>query len=860
MQSDLRNSGPLRLYRPFVPESDTLSRGGGGLLARPGILLDMVSLASDDAADLPRLGRRGAFAAIATGSAIGSTWLLAAASASNELPFGAAAGWWSGLVAAAALLAILVRSRVRTAAAAAHVAAALAALLAGAAVAFAVGSSVVALPLLLLAAVGGCGLLPGGALGAGITAAAAGLVLWVWSGSEPTAAMPSLALLAVGSALLAVPLAAFAPRHPAERSPAALRLSRGRVAALACGALSLACLPATAFGLAPGAAWWLAAAAAACGLGIITMQLPVAAVAAVLWSIAGWTMHVAAPAAGGSRVVAEHGGAAVRYQRADQQLALFAGGECIDAVGPDRLEAPLLATLAYAFSSAGDRVALLGLGAGRVGASLEALGDVVLDVVDWRPEAQALRPLLLGDGPVSPRPLPAPAVRRFLGLGSAIEALRPGSRQLVVLGEPLGAVAPRTPELQLALRRAVGAGLVLQAVALDRVAPAHLQQWLAAASAAHPWNGLFVVGDAAVLVSAPQRPAVRATFAQWSDDARWLAHAAHLGCTDDVMSALRGTVCRPREAFAPVAGAVGRAAALAVLHAWLQPEPVHEAMRADSLLSHWTAQQAELRRQVAHIRSLDSSATARAEAQAIALRFLPQGAPHALLQAALGLEGADGVPVVAPATAIRRAFAIDPTWHQSLPPVCAELPSVQQASGELEDLSRLPPPARLAEICAEDTPLGVALRVRFRSACARALVIQLAAAPLSPAASGVLRELADPFVLREAVLVLQARAGERELLGLWRHDLPPPAALAVLLQRSAADRAALATALRGRRDPGCWLLLAALLEAEELDVRVVAGELLRDAVAGAVPYEPQWPQSARHEAAERLRSLHNRAP
>ena len=69
MQSDLRNSGPLRLYRPFVPESDTLSRGGGGLLARPGILLDMVSLASDDAADLPRLGRRGAFAAIVLSSA-----------------------------------------------------------------------------------------------------------------------------------------------------------------------------------------------------------------------------------------------------------------------------------------------------------------------------------------------------------------------------------------------------------------------------------------------------------------------------------------------------------------------------------------------------------------------------------------------------------------------------------------------------------------------------------------------------------------------------------------------------------------------------------------------------------------------
>jgi hypothetical protein len=401
---------------------------------------------------------------------------------------------------------------------------------------------------------------------------------------------------------------------------------------------------------------------------------------------------------------------------------------------------------------------------------------------------------------------------------------------------------------------------VLQFANLDRIAPARLQQWFASAVAAHRWNGLFVVGDAAVLVSAERHPALTRPFAQWSAAARWLAHSAHLGDAADVERALLGTLRRPDQPVASTAAGNGRAAVLPVLHAWLAPTGCEAAAGERSVLMSWSAQQAELRRQVAAIRGLDDSAAGRAQAQAIALRFLPRGAGHAVLQAALGLPGLDGEPVLSPAIASRRAFALDPTFFEALPAVCGGLPTVQQTRGDLEDLAQLPLPTRLAALCCEDSPFAVALRARFPSPCARALVAQLAIGPLLPAAAGALRELADPFVLREAARAVEGRSGERELLGLWRHDLPAPDLLLALLQRTPADRLALAAAMRGRRGADCRLLLAGLLEAEELAVRSIAGELLRDTMDAAVPYDPQWSQSARHEAAERLRSLHNRAP
>lgn len=862
MQSDLRQGGAPRPHRPFVDEQATPVLGDSCPLARPGILLDMVTPAAADQMSAPQRDPYAVFAIIATGSAIGSSWLLASASAHAELPFGEAGGWWATSVAAAALLAVGLRARVHTGTTAAMVGALATAMLAVTAVTFACGMSSVALPLLLLA-LGSCvGLLPGGGLAASATAGVFGIVLWLWNGHDLAAAMGPLAMLAVGSAVVALGLVALVSRRwhvPVRVGPPRLRV---QAAALGIGGGLLALLPSSAFGItATGTVALVAVPALACGIALVGGRLGLIALTSAAWLVVGWAALPTSLNTERALVIAAHGAAAVHYQRADQQLALFDGGECIDAVGPDRVEAPLLATLARAFGAIGDRVAVLGLGSGKVHGQLDSLGCFALDAVDWRPDAQTLRPRLLGCGPVESGDLHAPPVRRFSGLVAAVAALRPGSRQLLVLGEPLSMSVPCSFPVQQAMRNAVGTGLVLQAAALDRVSPQRLQQWFAAAVDAHAWNGLFIVGDAAVLVSAAERPAVGEPLPQWSEAARWLAHSAHLGSAEDVLHALVGTLRKPREmvALAPAATA-GRAAVLPVLHAWLQPEAAPAATAGDSLLWNWTAQQAELRRQVAIIRGLDGSEEARGKAQAIALRFLPQGAPHPVLQAALGVAGADAIAVLSPMVASRRAFALDPTYFDTVPAVCAALPTVQQARGELEDLAQLPPTARLVALCSDDTPLAIALRVRFPSACAQALVAKLAVEMLSPAEAGALRELADAFVLREAERGLVARGALRELLGIWRHDLDPPAALAVLAQRSSADRAALATALRGRRLPSCWLLLAALLEAGEIEVRSIAGEVLRDCVAVPIPYEPQWPQSARHEAAERLRSLHNRTP
>ncbi|MBZ0152279.1 MAG: hypothetical protein K8J09_12180, partial [Planctomycetes bacterium] len=122
------------------------------------------------------------------------------------------------------------------------------------------------------------------------------------------------------------------------------------------------------------------------------------------------------------------------------------------------------------------------------------------------------------------------------------------------------------------------------------------------------------------------------------------------------------------------------------------------------------------------------------------------------------------------------------------------------------------------------------------------------------------RELADPFVLAEAGRVLQARGAGRELLGLWRADLPMPAVVAELLQGSPEDRAALAAALHGRRDVSVFAAIATLLVAPEPELRRQAAELLRSAVGDRIAYDPEWPAAARNEAARQLRALHNRAP
>jgi hypothetical protein len=124
-----------------------------------------------------------------------------------------------------------------------------------------------------------------------------------------------------------------------------------------------------------------------------------------------------------------------------------------------------------------------------------------------------------------------------------------------------------------------------------------------------------------------------------------------------------------------------------------------------------------------------------------------------------------------------------------------------------------------------------------------------------------LRELADPFVLREIASVVVAPGRWRELLIFWRADLPLPQALQQVAKTGTlADRRLLASALRGRRDPSCYPVIAEFMVADDLELRRRAGVALRMVAGEFVAFDAHWPRSRRLDAATRLRDLHNRKP
>jgi hypothetical protein len=619
----------------------------------------------------------------------------------------------------------------------------------------------------------------------------------------------------------------------------------------------------------PGSAWRLACFAGA---------LP-ALLCAVQFSILGGAAARLDPPRLDARwqVVAAAGLHHVVYDRASQELQLRRGDELLFGEGPDRPHAELLATLVHALAPHGGRVAVLGLGSGRLPSRLQRASDhLLLDLLDARSEAHSLLGLLQADGPVPTgwrAELPASRLRTFAGFLPALESLAPASRQAVVVGEPLhaGSGWQVVVEVQQALRRSVGSGLVLQPLALDRSPPALLAALLAAAAVAHPWNGLFAVGHTAVLVSAAAEPRwpTPAVVAQWPTEVRWLAHAAHLDPAQDLPLACLGVVLA-----APVGPAGASSSILwanrSLLRRWLAPLPGQVA-GPHSLLEYWRAREADLQ---AAERTLGlagtagedpagagEAATVPAAAQALAARFLPIGAPRAGLQAALGLTDAQGVRLRNRELATRCAHALDPTFGtQRLPPVLRDLPVPADPTGPLEDFSRLPFGERMVAWCSGEQPRAVALRARFPTAAARALVDALARGPLPPAAQQALRELADPVVLAAAAAAVAARGEPLQALAFWRGDLPLPDCLASAYHADPACREPLLLAVTGRRDAGSRELLAHGMAASEARLRRVAAGVLRDTVGGAIDYDPDWPASQRLAAAERLRTLHNRTP
>lgn len=849
-------------------------------LAEPGILLDMISPDPEERTPAPH-GRPGpaplgsgsavgqafaAFAAAGIGAAVGGFAVVVQTLERTSLPFGAHGSL--GVVACLAGSFAVAKAAARASGVARLALAGVAGLACGV-TALLQGLEAPAAAVLVVLSLGlglAAGVAPRQPRHAVLAAIVAACIGMLWQRVGPIAADPVLAATLV-SALWAVVLVPACAVGVASVDRGRRRL--GRFALLVLGA-SMA--PSTFAG--PAAALPMATAASlALAIAVLGRSLPVAALSVLAMLAASTFGGAGAEPLPTVRELLRHGTAEVRFLRARHELELCVDGRWIDGGGPERDEAPLAAVLVHALAQPGDRVLVLAPGTGRVDRWLRRVLASEVEVVDDRPALAPLRARSSQDGPLA-LPTTAAAAEsgaevRVATAAAALAALSAEARQVVLFAEPLAAVRERAQAVDLvrAAATVAGRGIVVHVVALDHAEPEALEALFVAATAASPWNGLFVVGDAAVLVSARQPISFAAlpSAASWSDDARWLLHRAHCGDLDDLQQALLGTLrVRPTDAPTPRGDSEpaprGRAAVLPVLHRWIEPPDEVPSATCRSTLRRWQSRQAELRAAEAALQALGPDVGSRAEAQRLAAPFLPVGAPSALLQAALGVAGADGTTLTSPVAASCRAHAIDPTFFLATPLFARDLPVARDVAGPLEDLAMLPPPERLHQSCVGDGPKAVALRVRFGSACARALVEALARGPLSPDAATALRELADPFVLAEAERVLRPGGRELELLALWRLDLPMPAALAGLPARGLAERKALAAALRGRRDETSLPVLADLLVADELEVRRLAGEALQLALGERVPYDAEASESERRRAAERLRTLHNRAP
>ncbi|MCR9243753.1 MAG: hypothetical protein NXI31_01890 [bacterium] len=680
--------------------------------------------------------------------------------------------------------------------------------------------------------------------------------------------------------------------------------------------------------LAPGVA--LLAAGRVRGAGLLRL-VPSVSAAAVAIVLVQWAADPAlapelrqAIAAGRARPLARHGEAVLIYDRRTQELQLWQRGQLVDAEGPDRPRSPFVATAVRALTSPGDRVLVLGAGLGRLPAALATAGLPGAEIVHHRLEVTPLlgrgRAIGAVDDPAGTEVSATSGIfggRRLAGARATLAALPAGSRQVIVVGEPLhgcdafatasvdraGGEEPlrdhstqsrsdrtRSPvgdwQCELAaqreLRRVAGDGLVVQPFAMDRTPPGRLAALLTAAAVAHPTNVVLAIGDCGLLLSVarPWRWPAATAFDSWPAAARWQAHAAHLGSAEDLQRAWLGTVTAERQLARPAvllaaggggeagagdtdwpqtAASAGRRATLRVLHDCLEPAPALTAAGSSQLL-WWVDLRSRLRAFERSLRQAGTDPVARERLRSAAAAFLPTGGRSAAVQAALALPDAAGTRFADPEFATLAAFAIDPTFHDTLPPLLADLPRPLRRFGDLEDLARLPAPARLAELLAETSTLAVALRVRFPSACARALVAELARGPLAAAQLEALRQLADPFVLAMAGRALAERSALPELIGLWRRDLAMPAVLALLLRGTTVERQGLAGVLAGRRDERSLAALAALMLDPELAVREAAARAVPITGRGRIEFDPKWGYGKRFVAAERVRVLHNRAP
>ncbi len=599
-------------------------------------------------------------------------------------------------------------------------------------------------------------------------------------------------------------------------------------------------------------------------------------------------------------VLGRSGTARASWSARTQQITLAIDGLEVDRAGPSCDHATLLMFAAMALAPDRGTIAVLGPHTGRLRACAR---DFQLDAVAWiEPcaDAIALQPRLQADGPVAPapgvlQPNLAGAAPALLGSRTFLLHVPLGSCAAVIDGTLLGAALPgrATVAEHAAMRRAATNGAVLQAIALDTAPPDLLLSALASAAVVHPWCGVFLF-ERTLLLCGLARPPEWDRIAEVLDGlpiaARWHLHSAGLGSVGDLRSALLAELAPPlvapseatplpavrsasgspnatldanAAALASVVrsklDATGRArlqALTADIGAWALAEPVLAKALRERPLS------VLLRREVLAIavriaeRSIAAADPANpaqvADASVLAARFFHLGSPSPILQAALALPDRKDQRVRERRNAGRAALALDAGFAADAPPLLRPVLAGLQAHSPLADWTELPPAERLAELAVGDGPLAIALRHRFRSRSAAALVAQWGASASPPAALAALRELADPFVIEAAAVALRGRGAEAELLRIWRADLPATASILAFADGPAAQRQALQVALGGRTDRASLMLLGRGLVDEDRAVRTAAGAALFRSIGERIVYDPEWPVDRLRDAAAQL--------
>lgn len=595
-----------------------------------------------------------------------------------------------------------------------------------------------------------------------------------------------------------------------------------------------------------------------------------------------------------SMLLARRGNAAAIYRRSDHELQQCSGGRVVDVAGPMRQHAALLAGLGQLLQPQARHVALLGLGTGRLLATWQQTGSsAAVDLVVHRADDVQLFGELQVDGPV-PRPppqllLPPGTFAAPMGLRSWLRRQPQASVDLAMLAQPLGAEAPwlASAAFHTAARRALGPGVLLIAGYLDTAPVAQLQELLRVATAVHPHCAVLLVRNVVVLLASGREldfAAAAAHFAQLPPDLQWSLHAAGCGSGCDLQLARlvdfaapfaddpaadagadrrRGNLELLQRATA--AGAAGEVAADRLLR-WLGSGAAQDLARqrlarrqrqlpeatllADEALAEFKA---AIANSVQRVDPSDASAVAQLAAAAASAGHL--GCPSAELQAALSLQDRIGAQQLAPAAAMQRALAIDPTLPLAPPPLFAALLPAVPPPSPLEDFAVLPGGEQLAAWCSGDSARAVALRAVFPSACARALLQIRSQRPWQFDELAALRQLADAFVLARADALLAPLQASAELIGFWRRDLAMPTGLQRLLHGDAAARLRLAVALCGHDDCRTVAAVAMLLIDADGEVRSAAAAALFRLVGDRIDYDPQWPESRRREAAERLTAM-----